>query len=151
MDGFKRRGLYEKIVLGSFTLFVVYAVLIWLYLFQWSDTSIPDALKGTSGDPATFMNERELVLAQEYSQIKDFLFFLSVPYEWLGFVLVLVLGFSRKFSKWAKDITKMSALQTAIYVFWLSCFYRCLRSRLIGLATNYRWPIILQRNLLQAG
>lgn len=114
-------GVYmKKIVLGSFTLFVVYAVLIWLYLFQWSDTSIPDALKGTSVDPATFMNERELVLAQEYSQIKDFLFFLSVPYEWLGFVLVLVLGFSRKFSKWAKDITKMSALQTAIYVFWLS-------------------------------
>ncbi|WP_350019804.1 M48 family metallopeptidase [Priestia flexa] len=110
----------KKIVLGSFILFVIYAVLIWLYLFQWSDTSIPDALKGTSADPATFMNERELVLAQEYSQIKDFLFFLSVPYEWLSFVLVLVLGFSRKFSKWAKDITKMKPLQTAIYVFWLS-------------------------------
>lgn len=110
----------KKIVLGSFILFVIYAVLIWLYLFQWSDTSIPDALKGTSADPTTFMNERELVLAQEYSQIKDFLFFLSVPYEWLSFVLVLVLGFSRKFSKWAKDITKMKPLQTAIYVFWLS-------------------------------
>ncbi len=110
----------KKIVLGSFILFVIYAVLIWLYLFQWSDTSIPDALKGTSADPATFMNERELILAQEYSQIKDFLFFLSVPYEWLSFVLVLVLGFSRKFSKWAKDITKMKPLQTAIYVFWLS-------------------------------
>ncbi|MBK0006708.1 MULTISPECIES: M48 family metallopeptidase [Priestia] len=110
----------KKIVLWSIGVFLVYAACIWVYLFYISDTSIPQSLKGTSVDPATFMNTRELMLTEKYSKIRDALFFIRIPYEWLGFILILVLGVSRKVNKWSKDVSRFSLLQTAIYVFWLS-------------------------------
>lgn len=64
----------EKIVLWSIGVFLVYAACIWVYLFYISDTSIPQSLKGTSVDPATFMNARELMLTEKYSKIRDALF-----------------------------------------------------------------------------
>ena len=110
----------KKIVWWSIGVFLVYGACIWAYLFYISDTSIPQSLKGTSVDPATFMNGRELMLTEKYSKIRDALFFIRIPYEWLGFILILVLGMSRKVNNWSKDISRFSLLQTAIYVFWLS-------------------------------
>ncbi|TYR78976.1 M48 family metallopeptidase [Priestia megaterium] len=110
----------RKFVSWSIISFVVYALFVWIYLFHFSDTSIPDSLRGTSADPATFMNDRELMLTEEYSKIRDALFFIAIPYEWLGFILVLTLGFSRRFSRWAKEVSEISLIQTAVYVFWLS-------------------------------
>ncbi len=85
-----------------------------------SDTSIPAELKGTSVDPATFMNARELMLSEEYSKIRNVLFFIGIPYEWLAFILVLAFGFSRRFSYWSQEISKKMIVQTSIYAFWLS-------------------------------
>ncbi|KAB7705048.1 M48 family metalloprotease [Bacillus aerolatus] len=81
---------------------------------------IPEIYKGTSADPAVFLSEKELILSEEYSTIKNFLFFLSVPFEWLVYFLILVLGVSTQFEKWSKQTVRFSFLQTAIYLFYLS-------------------------------
>lgn len=63
------------------------------------------------------MSTRELTLSQDYSRVKNLLYFLATPLEWIILLFVLVLGISRKFEKWSKETTKISVLQVAIYFF----------------------------------
>lgn len=112
----------RKFVGWSAIAFLVYTVLICVYLFYMNDTSIPSHLKGSSVDPETFMTPREVMLSEEFSQIRNLLFFISIPYEWFIMIVVLCFGFSHKFSTWAAAISGMSFIQTAIYVFWFSIF-----------------------------
>lgn len=108
---------YIKLSLG---LYVLVALALYLYIFQLSDTSIPLALKNTSADPATFMNQNQLMLSEEYSKIRNFLFFLETPFEWLFYFLILALGVSRKMEGSSNTITSYSFLQKSIYFFYLS-------------------------------
>lgn len=101
-------------------LYVVFALFIYWYLFGWNHELVPDMYKGTSADPETFMNARELTLSQDYSRVKNLLYFLATPLEWIILLFVLVLGISKKFEKWSKETTKISVLQVAIYFFYLS-------------------------------
>ncbi|HZG61569.1 MAG TPA: M48 family metallopeptidase [Anoxybacillus sp.] len=110
----------RKLISWSVGIYFIYVLLIIWYLFYFADTSIPKEFKGTSADPATFLTPRELMLSEQYSQIKNLLFFLAIPYDWLIYIVILALGLSRKFQERATATTTWSALQTAIYLFWLS-------------------------------
>ena len=55
--------------------YVGFALFIYWYLFGWNHELIPDMYKGTSADPETFMNARELTLSQDYSRVKNLLYF----------------------------------------------------------------------------
>lgn len=90
------------------------------YLFLFVDASIPAALKGTAADPQTFLNARELLLSEEYSRLRNFLFFVSTPFEWLLYFLILLVGISRAFEKWSVSMARWKVVQTGIYLFWLS-------------------------------
>jgi STE24 endopeptidase len=100
--------------------YLLLGLLLYVYLFFLADSTLPDAYKGSSADPAMFMNEREIMLSEEFSKIKNLLFFLSTPYEWLFYFLILILGVSRGFERWARSTTKNGFLQTGIFLFWLS-------------------------------
>jgi STE24 endopeptidase len=100
--------------------YLLLGLLLYVYLFFLADSTLPDAYKGSSADPTTFMNEREIMLSEEFSKIKNLLFFMSTPYEWLFYFLILILGVSRGFERWARSTTKNGFLQTGIYLFWLS-------------------------------
>lgn len=106
-----------KIAIG---LYVGFAVLLFFYIFQWADTSIPEALKGTSADSATFMNTEQQILSEEYSEIRNFFFFLQAPFDWLFYFLVLIWGLSKKMEDSARIIGKFSIVQKGIYLFFLS-------------------------------
>jgi Zn-dependent protease with chaperone function len=95
---------------------------MYLYLFHFANVGIPAHLKWSSVDPATFMNARQLVLSEDFSSIKNLLFFLSVPYEWIILFLLLTTGLSRKFDDWAGKISKFRPIHTAVFVFYLSLF-----------------------------
>lgn len=110
-------GRAVKIAIG---LYLAFAGLLYLYIFQWADTSIPDALKGTSADSATFMSKEQLILSGEYSEIRNFFFFLEAPFDWLFYFLILVLGLSKRMENSAGVVGKISVVQQAIYVFFLS-------------------------------
>jgi STE24 endopeptidase len=110
----------RKLISWSVGIYFIYVLLMIWYLFYFADTSIPKEFKGTRADPATFLTPRELMLSEQYSQLKNLLFFLAVPYDWLLYIVILALGLSRKFQEWATATTKWPALQTAVYLFWLS-------------------------------
>ncbi|MEI5906477.1 M48 family metallopeptidase [Bacillus spongiae] len=101
-------------------LYFVFGLLMYIYLFFLGDSTIPEEMMGTSADPATFMNSRELMLSEEYSKIRNLLFFMSTPYEWLLYFLILIFGVSRAFANWAEKTTKFAFLQKAVYLFWLN-------------------------------
>ncbi|MBS4218074.1 M48 family metallopeptidase [Bacillus sp. FJAT-49711] len=112
--------MIRKWAIRAIIAYLLFGLAIFLYLFYWADTSIPEALKGTKADPATFLNGRELELSEEYSRIRNLMFFLATPYEWLFYYLILILGVSALFENSAKHISKFSIARTAIYLFWLS-------------------------------
>lgn len=112
----------RKIGIYSVLAYVVYGFSIYWYLFFFADTSLPFEFQGTEADPSTFLNGRELELSEEYSKIRNLLFFLSTPFEWLIYLLILLFGFSKAFKNWAEQSARNKIAQTAIYMIWLSFF-----------------------------
>ncbi|MDP4103608.1 MAG: M48 family metallopeptidase [Bacillota bacterium] len=112
----RKMGVYAVLA------YVLYGLFFYWYLFYFAHTSLPFEYQGTKADPATFLNGRELMLSEEYSKIKNLLFFLSTPFEWLFYLLILLFGLSKIFKRWAEGSTKYKFLQVAIYVIWLSFF-----------------------------
>jgi STE24 endopeptidase len=100
--------------------FAIYGALMWYYLFHGAESALPVDLKGSAADPAMFMTDRELELSTDFSRIKDFLYFISVPLEWLIYLFVLGFGLSKWFRKAAGGLTKFSIVHTAVYVLLLS-------------------------------
>ena len=108
---------YIKIAIG---LYVSIASLLYLYIFYFSDTSVPAAYKGTSADPATFMDKNQLLLSEEFSEIRNFLFFLETPFEWLFYFILIGIGLSYRMELSSKAISTISFFQKFIYLFYLS-------------------------------
>ncbi|MBM7694019.1 Zn-dependent protease with chaperone function [Peribacillus deserti] len=100
--------------------YLIFIAAIYWYLFYGADTEIPAALKGTSADPAVFLNGREQEISSEYSKIRNFLFFLSTPYEWVFYMLILLAGLPRLFERWAQSSSKKTVVQNGIFLFWIS-------------------------------
>ena len=112
----RKMGVYAVLA------YCLYGLFFYWYLFHFADTRLPFEYEGSKADPATFLNARELMLSEEYSKIRNLLFFLSTPFEWLLYFLILLMGFSKAFKKWADHSTKYRFLRTAIYLIWLSFF-----------------------------
>ncbi|WP_416828685.1 M48 family metallopeptidase [Ectobacillus polymachus] len=110
----------KKVIGWSLLFYVVFELFMYWYLFYGTNGAIPAGFKGTNADPATFMNARELLLSQEYSSIKYFLYFVSAPLEWIFLLFILVIGISKRFEAWAKQATKIKILQLFLYYFQLS-------------------------------
>jgi STE24 endopeptidase len=112
----RKMGVYAVLA------YCLYGLFFYWYLFHFADTRLPFEYEGSKADPATFLNARELMLSEEYSKIRNLLFFLSTPFEWLFYFLILLMGFSKAFKRWADHSTKYRLLRTAIYLIWLSFF-----------------------------
>lgn len=112
----------RKKVNRAVVLYVLYGLAIYWYLFYGSRTGVPAAFEGTNADPATFMSSRELLISTEYSRIKEFLFFLSTPFEWMVIFFFLISGLSKKVEIFSARKTSIRMLQIAIYYFFFSVF-----------------------------
>ncbi|MFJ7728058.1 M48 family metallopeptidase [Neobacillus sp. NPDC097160] len=112
----RKMGVYAVLA------FCLYGLFFYWYLFQFADAAVPFEFEGSKADPITFLNGRELSLSEEYSKVRNLLFFLSTPFEWLFYFLILLFGFSKAFKRWADSSSKYKLLQTAIYLIWLSFF-----------------------------
>ncbi|MGD9677730.1 MAG: M48 family metallopeptidase [Vulcanibacillus sp.] len=106
----------KKFYIG-FTVFILtYGGLIFLYLFN-IEQALPTEYLNSSADPATFMTSEQINTSIVYSRIKQFIFFIGIPWEWAIYLIILALGFSTTFLLIAKKISKHSALlQTGIYI-----------------------------------
>ncbi|MRX73541.1 M48 family metalloprotease [Bacillus lacus] len=110
----------RKWLTGAVLGYFLYGLFVYWYIYMGGPDSIPEQFKGTSADPGTFMNSRELLLSGEYSRLRNFMYFITVPYEWFILLNVLLTGLSRKMEQWSDSIAKPDFLKTSIYLFWLS-------------------------------
>ena len=100
--------------------FSMYVVAMYFYFFHGQSSGIPAALKGTVADPATFMTAQELVLSEDLSKIRNFLFFIATPLEWFLYFVILITGISRMFERWSPLQQKWAIWGNALYLFLLS-------------------------------
>ncbi|UZJ78138.1 M48 family metallopeptidase [Fictibacillus sp. KU28468] len=100
--------------------FILYGAAMWYYLMHGAQADLPVQFRGSAADPAMFMNDRQLKLSYDFSRIKDWIYFLSVPLEWLIYLLVLGFGISKKMRSTVKQVTHFSVIHTALYVLLLS-------------------------------
>ncbi|MDX5474599.1 MAG: M48 family metallopeptidase [Bacillaceae bacterium] len=100
--------------------YFLYAVIMYTYLSLPGVGSLPEHLIGTRADPATFLTEQQLILSQEYSKVRNFLYFLSVPFEWILYFILLITGVGRLFQHISEKTTRSKWIQGGIYVFLLS-------------------------------
>lgn len=108
--------------LQAILLFGVYAFALYVYLFHYDSSGVPAALQGTVADPSTFMTEREIVLSENYSTIRNFIFLLTKPLEWFIYFFILLIGLSKVFERWSSRPSKWAIIQIPIYVLFLSLF-----------------------------
>lgn len=150
----------KKIGIITLMLFGVYAVGMYFYIFHSGSGDIPEVLKGTVADPAVFMSPHELLLSEDFSKIRNFLFFVATPLEWLIYAFILLLGISRLFEKKATLRAKTTLFQTIIYVFWLSLlmyivlwpleYYKYYLSKDYGISTQ-TFPSWMRDGLVDLG
>ena len=127
-------------------LFGAYVLCMYWYIFHSGGGTLPRAFQGTAADPVMFMSEKELNLSIEYSKIRNFLFFVVTPFEWLVYTAILLMGVSRYFEKVAASQAKRKLLQNAGYLFLLSFllyvvlfpieYYRYHLSKSYGISTQ---------------
>ncbi len=100
--------------------FVMYVAVMYLYIFHSQDSGIPADLKGTVVDPSSFMTAQELVLSEDLSKIRNFLFFIVTPFEWFLYFVILITGISHLFERWSPVQQKWAIWRNAVYLFLLS-------------------------------
>ncbi len=136
----------KKWGIAAIVIFIMYSIGMYFYLFHWAQSGVPIVLKGTVADPATFMSKQELVLSGEYSKIRNFMFFVITPLEWLVYLLILGTGLSKVFEKWSEIGLKWKVIKNSAYVFFLYLFttvlfypidyYRYSLSKKYGISTQ---------------
>ncbi|MFC5532624.1 M48 family metallopeptidase [Cohnella yongneupensis] len=86
----------QKSILKSvLVLFVLYAVAMAVFAWYTSPNNVPSAYQGTAADPATFFTPGQLHDSQTLNAARVWIFFMSAPWEWLIYVLLLAGGLSR--------------------------------------------------------
>ncbi|MGE6630880.1 M48 family metallopeptidase [Bacillus sp. NPDC077027] len=110
----------RKWIVGASLAYVLYGLTIYSYLFLTGDSVVPESVAGTSADPYTFMSQHELVISEDYSKMRNFLFFIGIPLDWYVFFILLITGFSRKIADWSLVAARFRVLSGLVYVFVLS-------------------------------
>lgn len=103
---------------GFVVFLVLYTAGISLYLFQ-AEPSLSPKMEQTAADPSTFMDEERLQKTKEYTQIRNWLFFLGFPYEWAVYVLIAGWGWSRRFRDWSERWSGRNFVRTTVYTILL--------------------------------
>lgn len=100
--------------------YAVYMILMVLYFFLWTSPGVPADVKGTAADPALFMTNKQMMLSQDFSRIKNLIYFLTIPLDWGIYLFILVFGLSRWLRNRSEDVSRFSIIHTVIYFLALS-------------------------------
>ncbi|BBH22928.1 peptidase M48 [Paenibacillus baekrokdamisoli] len=90
MPEYKRSHL-----LKYFLLFIGYALVMAAYSWYTSPNQVPAVYSGTAADPATFFTPAQLKDSETLGGLRNWIFFMSGPWEWLIYVLLLSGGLAR--------------------------------------------------------
>ncbi|MBM7567166.1 M48 family metallopeptidase [Paenibacillus sacheonensis] len=76
-------------------LLLLYAILAAAYVWYTSPNNVPAAYKGTAADPATYFTSQQLKDSEVLNPIRNWIFFTSIPWEWLIYLFLLSGGLAR--------------------------------------------------------
>lgn len=96
--------------------FAVYALAIAAYLWAAYAAGIPEAVRGTPADPSTFLTPRQLEQSGAYSALRNGIYFISYPWEWAIFLVLLLTGTARRWRDRWQAVKAPAALRFAGYV-----------------------------------
>ncbi len=112
----------RKLLFIYFVAFVGFGMFISYYLLAAAPAGIPESYLGTPADPATFMSPQELAQSTEYSRLRSVIYFISVPFEWGIYLLLIALGISHGFRNWAERIGSKAPLHAFVCGLIISVF-----------------------------
>jgi len=91
-------------------IFVGYAIAVALYVWYTSPNQVPEAYRGTSADPATFFTPTQLGNSETLNAARNWIFFVSGPWEWLIYFALLSSGLAKRWRE------KLETLGFPIYI-----------------------------------
>ncbi|WP_373229399.1 M48 family metallopeptidase [Cohnella sp.] len=86
-------------------LFVCYGLAIAVYVWYTSPQHVPEIYEGSAADPATFFTTRQLQNSEELNAMRNWIFFISGPWEWLIYVILLSTGLARS---WRETLERIN-------------------------------------------
>lgn len=72
-----------------------YGIVMAAYVWYTSPNNVPAQYVGTPADPATYFSPRQLKDSEVLNPLRNWIFFLSVPWEWLIYLFLLAGGLAR--------------------------------------------------------
>lgn len=107
----------KKPVRWLFGLFVLYAIAAAVYLFELPrPIPVPDDWVGTPADPATFIPAARLEENVLFARIRDLLYFLQTPFEWLVLLTGLFAGWFWRGKAWLEQRLKPRFLRGIAFI-----------------------------------
>ncbi|MFC4305347.1 M48 family metallopeptidase [Cohnella boryungensis] len=82
--------------LRYFVIFTCYAIGIAVYVSYTSPNQVPEIYRGTAADPATFYTLQQLQSSEALNASRNWIFFMSGPWEWLIYLVMLSSGLAKR-------------------------------------------------------
>ncbi|MCZ8513613.1 M48 family metallopeptidase [Paenibacillus filicis] len=125
---------------------LIYAAAVGLYLWYESGHAVPPSVQGTEADPAVFLTPEQLQQSKTYSAMGNWLYFVSYPWEWGIYLIMLFCGYARGWQRRLEGTRLPKAVQFAVYLLWLqlTVFVAFLPLRITGYALSRHYGISTQ-------
>ncbi|MBB6674955.1 M48 family metallopeptidase [Cohnella nanjingensis] len=127
-------------------LFVVYAVAMALYVRYTSPNNVPAAYQGTPADPATFFTPGQLRDSETLNAARNWIFFLSGPWEWLIYGILLLGGAARRWNEALERRRLPAVVRFPVFVLLVNAasFLLYLPLRVLGYGVSRSYGISTQ-------
>jgi STE24 endopeptidase len=112
----RSRASYIKIIL----LFVCYGIAVAAYVWYTSPHNVPENLIGSAADPATFFTAGQLRDSENLNAMRNWIFFMSGPWEWLIYIILLLTGLARSWSNSLERFNLPIYVRFPVYVLQVS-------------------------------
>lgn len=86
-------------------LFVCYGFAVAAYVWYTSPHNVPEIYAGSAADPATFFTSNQLQNSETLNAVRNWIFFMSGPWEWLIYLILLTTGLA---SSWRETLERFN-------------------------------------------
>ncbi|WP_256760006.1 M48 family metallopeptidase [Cohnella sp. WQ 127256] len=107
-------------LLRNIILFVCYGIIMALYVWYTSPNRVPEAYQGTAADPATFYTANQLHDSEQLNAARNWIFFMSGPWEWLIYFILLTSGLARQWRQLLESYRWPIYIRFPLYVLFVN-------------------------------
>lgn len=93
------RSAYIRYIL----LFICYGIAVAAYVWYTSPHNVPEIYEGSAADPTTFFTSNGIRNSETLNAMRNWIFFMSGPWEWLIYLILLSTGLARS---WRENLER---------------------------------------------